>query len=96
MKKIKYLLLIVFFIVVIFGIGILNILSKDKMENLTENRSLQQAPGIENIISRDYPKIYETYYNRSIYKERLSVKNLYSNANKIEKIKYKRLLYYRQ
>ncbi|CEN93450.1 alginate O-acetyltransferase AlgX-related protein [Paraclostridium sordellii] len=62
MKKIKYFWLTVPFIVFIFGIGILNLLSKDKAESLNENRSLQQAPGIENIINRDYPKIYETYY----------------------------------
>lgn len=62
MKKIKYFWLTVPFIVFIFGIGILNLLSMDKAESLNENRSLQQAPGIENIINRDYPKIYETYY----------------------------------
>ena len=62
MKKIKYFWLTVPFIVFIFGVGILNLLSKDKTESLNENRSLQQAPGIENIINRDYPKIYETYY----------------------------------
>ncbi|CEK30129.1 membrane protein [[Clostridium] sordellii] len=62
MKKIKYFWLTVPFIVFIFGVGILNLLSKDKAESLNENRSLQQAPGIENIINRDYPKIYETYY----------------------------------
>ncbi|MFR8869288.1 alginate O-acetyltransferase AlgX-related protein [Paraclostridium sordellii] len=62
MKKIKYFWLTVPFIVVIFGVGILNLLSKDEAESLNENRSLQQAPGIENIINRDYPKIYERYY----------------------------------
>lgn len=77
MKKIKYFWLTVPFIVVIFGIGILNLLSKDKTESLNENRSLQQAPGIENIINRDYPKIYETYYTDQFIK-RDSLLKLYT------------------
>lgn len=77
MKKLKYFWLTVPFIVFIFGVGILNLLSKDKIESLNENRSLQQAPGIENIINRDYSNIYETYYTDQFIK-RDSLLNLYT------------------
>lgn len=62
MKNYKQLWIIIPFISTIFGIGILNILSKDKADSQTENRTLQQAPGIENIINKDYATIYENYY----------------------------------
>lgn len=77
MKKLKYFWLTVPFIVFIFGVGILNLLSKDKIESLNENRSLQQAPGIENIINRDYSNIYETYYTDQFIK-RDSLLKLYT------------------
>ena len=68
MKNYKQFWITIPFILVLFGIGILNILSKDKTESLTENRALQQAPGIENIINRDYPSVYETYYTDQFIK----------------------------
>lgn len=68
MKNYKQLWVTLPFLVTIFGIGILNILSKDKIESLTENRTLQQKPGIENIITRDYPNVYETYYTDQFIK----------------------------
>lgn len=62
MKNYKQLWIVIPFITTIFGIGILNLLSKDKLDSQTENRTLQQAPGIENIVNKDYSTIYENYY----------------------------------
>ena len=68
MKNYKQLWITVPFVIVIFGTGILNMLSKDKTESLTENRVLQQRPGLENIISKDYPSLYESYYTDQFIK----------------------------
>lgn len=62
MKNYKQLWIVIPFITTIFGIGILNLLSKDKLDSQTENRTLQQAPGIENIVKKDYSTVYENYY----------------------------------
>lgn len=62
MKNYKQLWVVIPFTVTIFGIGALNLLSKDKPDSPTENRTLQQAPGLENIVNKDYANIYETYY----------------------------------
>ena len=68
MKNYKQLWITVPFVIVIFGTGILNMLSKDKTESLTENRALQQRPGLENIIAKDYPNLYESYYTDQFIK----------------------------
>lgn len=62
MKNYKQLWIVMPFMVTIFGIGTLNLLSKDKAESQTENRTLQQAPGLENIVNKNYSTIYENYY----------------------------------
>lgn len=62
MKNYKQLWIAIPFMIIIFGIGTLNLLSKDKTDSQTENRVLQQAPGLENIINKDYATIYESYY----------------------------------
>ncbi|WP_250674637.1 DHHW family protein [Paraclostridium ghonii] len=74
MKDYKQLWIIIPFLITIFGVGILNMLSKDKIESLTENRTLQQKPGIENIISKDYPSVYETYYTDQFIKRNALLK----------------------
>lgn len=78
MNKIKHLCTVIPFIIVIFGIGIINLLSKDNASSFTENRNLQQKPGIQNIINGDYPKTYETYYTDQFI-GRESLLKLYTN-----------------
>lgn len=50
------------FMLTICTVGIVNILTTDKVQSDAENRTLQQRPGIQNIINKDYPQLYETYY----------------------------------
>ncbi|MGL5713088.1 MAG: alginate O-acetyltransferase AlgX-related protein [Paraclostridium sp.] len=62
MKNYKQLWIVAPFITTIFGIGALNLLSEDRPDSPTENRTLQQVPGLENIANKDYGTTYETYY----------------------------------
>lgn len=63
MKIKKELWLITPFVIATFGVSILNFLTIDQESSEVENRMLQQAPGIKNIIDKDYSKIYESYYS---------------------------------
>lgn len=80
MKNYKQLWIVMPFLLTIFGIGILNMLSREKVESLTENRTLQQKPGIENIINKDYASLYETYYTDQFVK-RDSLLKLYTKLD---------------
>ncbi len=62
MNNRRQLWIVIPFMIIIYSIGIVNFIDKDRAESTTENRTLQQKPGIENIISKDYPGLYESYY----------------------------------
>lgn len=78
MKIKKELWIVTPFVITIFGVGILNFLAIDRESSKVENRLLQQVPGIENIISKDYPSIYETYYTDQ-FVGRDKILKLYAN-----------------
>lgn len=62
MNKRKAIILITPFLVIIFGVSILNFIKKDKELSSAENRNLQQRPTLENLKNRNFTTTYETYY----------------------------------
>lgn len=62
MNNRKAMYLIVPFLSIVFGIGIINFIKKDKEISEAENRNLQQKPTIENLKEKNFTTIYETYY----------------------------------
>lgn len=62
MKYKKQLWMIIPFTIMIYSVGIINLLSSDKLISDAEKRELQQRPGIGSIINKEYPTLYETYY----------------------------------
>lgn len=62
MSNRKQLWIVVPFLTVIVGVCIMNLLSLDRSESSAENRTLQQKPGINNIVNKNYSTLYETYY----------------------------------
>ncbi len=62
MNNKRCLWLIIPFMLTICTVGIINLLTLDKTQSDAENRTLQQRPGVQNIIDKDYSKLYESYY----------------------------------
>lgn len=62
MNSKRCLWLIIPFMLTICTVGIVNMITIDKAQSDAENRTLQQRPGIQNIVNKDYSKLYETYY----------------------------------
>ena len=70
-KKYRNVLVIVF-VIFIFGFFIINIFNKDKKFSNLENRSLAKMPTfkIDRLIEGRYTKNYEKYKKRSVFYER--------------------------
>lgn len=62
MNNRKAMYLIVPFLSIVFGIGIINFIKKDKEVSEAENRNLQKRPTIENLKEKNFTTTYETYY----------------------------------
>lgn len=62
MNKKQAIYIIVPFLSVIFLIGAINLVSKDKESSIAENRNLTQMPTIENVRQKNFTKTYENYY----------------------------------
>lgn len=72
MNKKRAIYIIIPFLIAVFGIGILNVINKDKEISFAENRTLQSKPAIENIKNKDYGTVYEKYYtDQFIYRDEL-------------------------
>lgn len=62
MNKRKAIFLIVPFLSIIFSVGLLNFFIEDKDVSKSENRELQQMPGIGAIKDKTFTSLFETYY----------------------------------
>lgn len=62
MNNRKAMYLIVPFLIIVFGIGIINFITRDKEISEAENRNLQKRPTIENLKQNNFTTTYETYY----------------------------------
>lgn len=62
MNKKRAIYLTVPFLSIIFGVGMLNFVTKDKKVSEAENRNLQQKPTLQNLKDKNFTTTYETYY----------------------------------
>ncbi len=62
MNKKRAIYLTVPFLSIIFGVGMLNFVTKDKEVSEAENRNLQQKPTLQNLKDKNFTTTYETYY----------------------------------
>lgn len=62
MNKRKAIFLIVPFLSIIFSVGLSNFFIEDKDVSKSENRELQQMPGIGAIKDKTFTSLFETYY----------------------------------
>ena len=78
MNKKKAIIIIIPFLLSIYSIFILNLLSKDRDSSEAENRALQQKPTWENVVNKDYGQVYEKYYtDQFVFRDELL--KLYTN-----------------
>lgn len=68
----KSLFLIIPFLVIIFGVSVINSFAKDKEKSESENRALTQRPTFENIKDKTFTSLYENYYtDQFVFREEL-------------------------